>query len=492
LRLRSDLPAVAVAAFAAAAIELLAVRKLGVPGLLAPVALVLVVSFLRRPLAMVALVFVLAVLCEGQTFGFANFTSHLYDQIYKGLTPLDILVVLATLAVVLDAIVDRRALWVPRPLVFGLTMLVLAMMVGVVTGHAAGTSIRSALLSENVLAYLLVLPVVAVNVRVDRATIMLLLGTIVALAIAKAALGIIEVVGHYGASIEGSSTLTYYEPAANWLIMLALLGVIAAVVMRARPPLWMLACCPLLIASILLSYRRSFWIASVLGVLLVVLLGTSSAGRRLLLPAGLGVAAAIWLLGSTGFQSQLPVVKRVESIAPTSLRVNAEDRYRLDERANVFGEIRHHPVTGLGVTIPWEATVQPLSVEHENGRQYVHFAALWFWLKLGILGLVAYLGLLAGAGVLAWRVWRRSREPLLRAFGLASLCGLVGLVAIETTASFTGVDARFTVLLGVQIALLALLDRTAGGGESALGERVVYGVEQARPLAPAGLAPPAG
>lgn len=89
----------------------------------------------------------------------------------------------------------------------------------------------------------------------------------------------------------------------------------------------------------------------------------------------------------------------------------------------------------------------------------MHFAALWFWMKLGILGLVAYVTLLVGAAVLAWRVWRESREPLMRAFGLASLCGLAGLVAIETTASFTGVEPRFTVLIGAQIGLLALLAR---------------------------------
>jgi len=133
----------------------------------------------------------------------------------------------------------------------------------------------------------------------------------------------------------------------------------------------------------------------------------------------------------------------------------------LDERANVLGEIREHPITGLGLSVPWQATVQPLSVEHENGREYVHFAALWFWLKLGILGLLAYLATIAGAGLLGWRVWRRSEEGPLRAFGLASLCGFAGLLVLETTATFTGVDPRFTVLLCAQIGLLALLDGAA-------------------------------
>ena len=199
-----------------------------------------------------------------------------------------------------------------------------------------------------------------------------------------------------------------------------------------------------------------------LAVVLLVMLGTSTAGRRLLVPATLGVIAAILLLGSINFQSQSPIVKRVSSLTPAKLETNVQDSYRLDERANVLGAIREHPVTGLGVTIPWAATVQPLSVEHEEGRQYVHFAALWFWLKLGILGLFAYVGVIAASMSVAWQVWRRSAEPLLRAFGLASLCGIAGLIAIDTTASFTGVEPRFTLLFGMQVGLLALLTRAVG------------------------------
>jgi O-antigen ligase len=462
LRLESgELVAATLAATATLVIALLAIRKFGVGGLLAPLAVVAVAIMLRRPFAMVVTLVGLTVICEGPTFGFLHFTSHLYDQIYKGLTPLDVLVALTVLAVAIDLVVRHRTPRVPRALVPGLAILALAMIAGAVTGHAGGVSWRSVVLSENALAYLLLLPLAIGNLEIDRRKVMLSLAGLVALAIVKAGLGLIEVLGHYGASIEGRSTLTYYEPAANWLITVALLGVFAAILLRARPPVWMLVGAPLLIASLVLSYRRSFWIAAVLGCLLVLLLGLTPLGRRLLLPAALGIALAILLLGSIHFQGQLPVVKRVESLSPTHLSTNVEDRYRLDERANVLGEIGRHPITGLGLRIPWEATVQPLSVEHEEGRQYVHFAALWFWLKLGILGLVAYLAVLLGSATLAWRVWRRSVEPGLSAFGLACLCALAGLLVIETTASFTGIDARFTVLLGAQIGLLALLERTA-------------------------------
>jgi hypothetical protein len=111
------------------------------------------------------------------------------------------------------------------------------------------------------------------------------------------------------------------------------------------------------------------------------------------------------------------------------------------------------------MAIPWRASVRPLGVEHEYGRDYVHFAALWYWAKLGLLGLAAYLSIIAAGLLLAWRTWRRCRGSTARAFGLASLCGIVGLLVMETTASFTGVDARFTVLFAAQLGLLAVLVR---------------------------------
>jgi hypothetical protein len=461
---RHELLLAAGAAGATALIALAGAHKLGTAGLLAPLAVVLAAILLARPVAAVTLVVVLVVVCEGPTFGILTFTSQLYEVVYKDISLVDVLVALAITSVGLDLMRSRRRPYVPRPLVVPLVTLALAMVAGVVVGHAAGASLRFAVTSEHVLAYLLLLPIAVVNLDLDCRQITRLLAGAFALATLKAILGLIELAAHLGSPIEGLAQLTYYEPTANWLIMIAVLAVFAAVLARAKPPLWMLVASPLLMACLLLSYRRSFWIGTVLGLLLVLLLGTSPVGRRLLIPAGLAVAVAIWLLGSIHFQDQIPIVKRATSLAPAKLEANAEDRYRLDERADVLAEIRAHPIAGLGMTIPWAATAQTLPLEGAAGpesREYVHFAVLWFWLKLGVLGLCAYVGMMVGSMWVAWQAWRRSSEPLLRAFALASLCGMAGLLAIEATATFTGVEPRFTVLLASQVGLLALIVRTA-------------------------------
>jgi O-antigen ligase len=437
----------------------LAVRVLGAAGLLLAPALMLVAILVTRPVATLVLVVGLTIFCEGPDFGLLKVTSHLYTQVYKDISVLDVLVGLVVVSAFLDVLRHERPLRIPRPLALPLATLALAMVAGAFVGHESGTSLRFSIFSEHVIFYLLLVPLAVANLDLDEHQIKRLLAGTMVLALVKALLGLVEISQHLGQPIEGSSTLTYYEPTANWLMMIVLLAVVAALLAKTRRPLWVLAGSPLIIACLLLSYRRSFWIASVLGLLLLLLLGTSPAGRRLLVPAALFVAIAIWLLGSLHFESNLPVVKRVNSLSLSTLEANREDRYRTDERANVLAEIGAHPITGLGVGIPWQATAAPLSVEHEEGRDYVHFAALWFWLKLGVLGLCAYVGMIVGTIVLGWQAWRRAHDPWLRAFALASVCGVAGLIVMDTTASFTGVEARFTLVLAAQIGLLAILAR---------------------------------
>ena len=171
------------------------------------------------------------------------------------------------------------------------------------------------------------------------------------------------------------------------------------------------------------------------------------------------LGVGIYLLGNGALQSDTPIAQRVQTLSPDKVAATPDDRYRLDERANVVGELRDHPVSGLGLEVPWHATVRSLPVEVNPDHLYVHVAALFWWLKLGVLGLLAYAGLLAAGLWLSLRLWLRDARPAVRAFGLGSLCAVLGLVVIETTATFTGSDPRFTLLLAAQLGLLAALDQ---------------------------------
>ncbi len=471
-----------------AALTILPSHRIGwTAALFLPLGLLAAAVLLMRPVWCVGVAIGSALLLQGHGFDLLTFQSHLYDTVYKRLTPLDGLVVLALLSVGLDMLRSSRPLRLPRELIIFDIFMLLALISGIFVGRAGGGHLKSLVLDENVFFYLIALPVAVYNLDLDERRMRTLIGVLFAIAVATALLGIVEVAAGKGVELESRGTrFTFYEATPNWLVMIAMFGIFGAVLARLRPPLWMIASAPFLLIETVLSYRRSFWIATAAGLVLVVLLALSPLGRKLLVPTALLLAGAIWFLGSLNFQSQSPLVKRAVSLSPSQLSSNVQDRYRLDERANVLADLERHPIAGLGLAGAWEASTRPLSVEHEGGREYVHFAALYWWMKLGILGLISYGLLLAMMALLSWKVWRHGAGSAVRLFGLASLCGTAGLLVAETTATFVAAELRFTVVLAAQIGLLACFARPAGAQQERVGDAAEA------PGAPAQLiAPPA-
>jgi O-antigen ligase len=450
----------ALLAVVAAAALVAVTQRLGPAGLLVPLGVLAVLALLKRPGFALGVFAAVVTLVEGGDPGLLPALTAVHEPLTAGVAPVDLLLAVVLVAVALDLLRRGEALRLPALLALPLALLALAAAAGAVTGYARGAGADDIVFAGRQLPYLVLMPLLVVNVVHTRRGLLVALAAGAALAIIKAVLGLVAVGAGRGTTVDGSA-ITYYEPAANWLMLVMLLGVLAALLQRTRDrlPLWLLVGSPLMLASLALSLRRSFWIGLVLGGLLVVLLAASPAGRRLLMPAVALVVVGAWLLGSVGFQVQGPLTTRVESLQPSRLEANAEDRYRLDERANVIAELRAHPVTGLGLAVDWSSAARPLSVEHENGRQYVHTVGLWYWLKLGLLGLAAYVTLIVAACALAWRIWRAHPDRLLRAGGLAALSSLVAMAAVETTGSFTGVDPRFTILFGIFLGLLAVAYR---------------------------------
>jgi len=332
---------------------------------------------------------------------------------------------------------------------------------GVLLGAFAGVGAGDLLAAARPLLFLAVLPLLVFPVLRGERRLRVALGLVAALAAVKAALGLLGWATGSGVPVP-DGVVAFDEPAANALLLLVLLVVVAALLGRVRLPRPVLLGAPLLLLALVLSERRSLWIAAALGLLLVVALGATAGGRPLLLPAAALVAAAVWVVALLSLEPQTPLVARTHGADRASVEPAAEARYRADERANVLQELERRPVTGLGLGVPWAARV-PLPVELGGGRLHVHAAALWHWLKLGLLGLAAYLALLLAAGRLAWLAWRRADRALHRALGLGALSWLLAMAVAETAGAYTGVDLRFSVLLGALVGLLAALPRSALG-----------------------------
>jgi O-antigen ligase len=423
------------------------------------VALLGILLLVRRPGIALAVLLASTILLEADPYGFLPATTRFYE----GAPSLSELVMAtATVAVLLDLGLRHRPPVLPEPFTVPLALLGLAFVAGTVSGRFLDGRVSEALWLARPVGYMMLVSLLVVNLLGDRRRVLLFAAGAGVLAVVKGlagtaawALGVGRPLEEVGAL--GGTVLTYYEPTANFVMLLFVLAAVGAVLMRVPLPLWIKVSSPFVLAAFVLSFRRSFWIAAVLGIVLVMMLTSGIRGRRLVFPTFLVLAGAIWVAIAAGSATyaQGPLVERAQTLAPTRLDARDQDLYRLQEAKNVLSELRHHPITGLGVGVPWSAVDHALPEEHPGGRHYTHVVVLHYWLKFGLLGVAAYLSLIGVAIFSAVRIWRFGADPWLQVAGLATATALVGVMVAETTASFTGVDYRFSIVMGGLIGWLS-------------------------------------
>jgi O-antigen ligase len=435
--------------------------------------LVVAILVLQRPALALALVIVPTVLIEdSREGGFLPELAGFYDV--HVISPFEGLVALAVAATVLD-VAHRGRLRLPDPLTLPLLLAGVAVIIGVAVGCINGAGLKEALFAARPFAPLILLPFVVVNALRDRTTIRRALIVAAALAGAKAGLGLIEIAVGMGFGLPGDPPITYLEPTVNWLCIAAALVLVARLMQRRSTPLWLLVISLISVASLILSYRRSFWIAAVLGLLIVVLIGLQQRRWLSLIPGVVAVAFAVWLSIGTGVIGEVhgPIADRAESLSPAKIQNNEEDRYRIGERRNLIAQLEEDPLTGIGFAVPWVAQY-PLSVDREGSRLYAHFTALSWWLKLGIFGLLAYLAIVGTSIWSSYRVWREHSDPWFQAVGLAMVGAFIGLAVAETSASFTGITPRLTAVFAVAVGIIVAMLSDARGRPSVVPSRSRY------------------
>lgn len=181
----------------------------------------------------------------------------------------------------------------------------------------------------------------------------------------------------------------------------------------------------LLLATIFLSFSRSLWLGAAVGIVIAVIMNRRSALRTLVVavpialivvtliaPATLGRA-----LGRTTAVLSEPAAASRWSLLPV-----------------LWGAIRTNPIVGYGFgTARTYQTKDPKLIAELGTDQYTTFAFEWGyleqWFKMGLLGIVAIIGLLVAIG----RRILCGNDPAIRAWLFS---GLVAVALVSITSPY--------------------------------------------------------
>ncbi|HET6870949.1 MAG TPA: O-antigen ligase family protein [Solirubrobacteraceae bacterium] len=438
--------------------------KLGViSGLLALAGLLAVPLLLNNSRAAFTAWITVIVIAENTEDWNISLFGKLYDKTPAYFSITFLLLIVAAGAALLDVSRPGREARSPGVFVPALVLVAIAIAFGFANA-ALGPGIAKSSVLGAVQNYgsLLLPPLILVNVIRTSGELRRLVGYLAALTVLKSAAGVVAVVGGFTTAEVGLGSVSYLAPAINWMEMVYLIAVAGSTVSGIRLPRWMLWSTPLVLASFVLGQRRSFWLAAVFALILVVVIASRRTSRRLLLPAVGLTVLIVYLATVTGVTGpvQGTLVSRATSLTPTSVTTNKEDRYRLAELNNVWPAIVRQPVEGLGIGVPWPER-SPLPFEFQDNHYFTHFAALYWWMTCGLMGLAAYLLVLGTTIVTGLRLWWRAREPVERLTALSLGLGTVGLVIVELTTTVIPADSRGTALFATSVGILAVIHQLA-------------------------------
>jgi len=411
---------------------------------------------LRFPGFTFGLLLVVAVMAEAEATGLIPSGASYYDTAVSSLTPPDLLLLIGLGGVLLRFVTEDERPRLPDPLTIPLILLALALAAGVITALSAHASVSQGELFHRGMhiAYVFLVPLLAVNVIRDTRSLKIFAVIVAALGAIKGLAGLYVSGGGFGNTVE-EETITFLNPVPNLMMLTLALGVVAALIRKVRIPAWMITAAPIGLLSLVLSFRRSFWIAAAFTLVVVIIIASRRRGRAVLAVGAITLAltlVASLTIGSSDNPSASPLAERAQTLSPGSLGTNRGDRYRIDERHNVIENIKNQPLTGIGLGVPWKVH-QPLAEAHD--RRYAHVATLWYWLALGPLGLIAYLAVFGGGLWTAVRIWRRHPDEIVQVCAIAAFGAILGLAIVELTATFTGIEQRVSLILGAALGWLA-------------------------------------
>ena len=200
------------------------------------------------------------------------------------------------------------------------------------------------------------------------------------------------------------------------------------------------------LGGLLLTYERTFWVTTALGLLLIAAMASGRARLRALFFGPLALIVFFSVMSTIAPDTLGAARERLLSLG----RYQSDNslRYRLVESRHVLEEIDKRPLTGSGLaaTIYWGRAWEQVP---PGENRFAHNGYLWIAWKMGLIGAALLFG--AMLFVLIGRA-PPTPSPLLRMLRTGAKAGLLALLISSVTfPSFTQLSGAAT--LGVVLAL---------------------------------------
>lgn len=255
------------------------------------------------------------------------------------------------------------------------------------------------------------------------------------------------------------------RPITNETAILSGLLVCFAALLTAREARWRLVLLGLvgvLTGGLLLSKSRGFWVAAVLGVVVLGVVARPAERRRLAAAALLG-ATAVTVVALALFADQVALLlsgslNRLTSLATAGQDVSLLNRFV--ETQGAWERIRVNPVLGYGWGV--QVTYYSLLTDGTVRWAFLHNGYVALWFKTGLWGLALMMTVWVGAFVRAAFAGRGSALSTPNracAYGAMASVAALSLTAL-TSNPFATLDLMLIVVLNVALAH-GLADRAA-------------------------------
>ena len=198
---------------------------------------------------------------------------------------------------------------------------------------------------------------------------------------------------------------------------------------------------------LLLTYERTFWLATAAGCALVV--ARAGEGRRRIL-VSIPVIVALVFIPLASFSPDTLTTARERLMSLGQYSTDGSVYYRLVESRNVIDQVDERPLagSGLGASIYWG---RPLYRVPPERYTFIHNGFLYVAWKLGTIIALMLVGAIVGAIARSRRRFDHAVAPLVAGAQGALLALLIGSLTFPTIASLSS-NATIGVLLAICLA----------------------------------------